>query len=209
MTTTARTIVITLAVDAAVLGCFYAWDCIEAARKERRYRESLAASQQYNSRTPSLTAAESAELNRLQRYETGRIDLPEYFPARAAYLAAAAGFNVDLLTGDPGLLVSLSVPQLISEITHAKTQIRRARKVCDPVHVPSPGVQMWDEHLGALKAEFRFRDEHRETFNTLDRARLEAAHIGVMTIADEMASWAPNEGLPVNPIGEPADQSSE
>ncbi|WP_280460887.1 hypothetical protein [Nocardia carnea] len=185
MKTTIRTFAVVVAADAAVLGVLYALDKYQSTKSDRDFRSARPA---IASAEP-MTSAEHAELDRLRRYETGTVDLPDYFPSRAAYLEAVAGYNIDLLDGEVFMLASMSVRQLIAEITHAKANLRRARKLRSADYtVDSSAVEMWLEHLGALRAEFNFRLEHLRTLPELDQARMDAAAAGVRTITDE---WPP------------------
>lgn len=182
---TIRTFAVVVAADAAVLAAVYAWDKYQTTKASREFPTA----RPNTAPIEPMTAAEHAELNRLTQYETGTVDLPDYFPSRAAYLETAAGFNIDLLDGEVFMLASMSVRQLITEITHAKTNLRRVRKLRSADYTEdSSAVEMWIEHLEALRAEFEFRFEHRRTLSELDRARMEAAAAGVRSRTDE---WPP------------------
>ncbi|MBF6163067.1 hypothetical protein IU421_30250 [Nocardia cyriacigeorgica] len=185
MNTTIRTFLTVVAADAAVLGALYAWDQHQNGKADNKFR---AARQTPPVPAKPMTAAEHAELGRLKRYSSGTVNLPDYFPSRAAYLEAAAGYNIDLLDGEAVELASMSVQQLIAEVTHAKTNLRNCRRTRFDYSADSSAVEMWIEHLEALRAEFDFRFEHRQTQPELDRTRLEVASAGVHTHTDE---WPP------------------
>ncbi|MGW1743753.1 hypothetical protein ACWCPQ_33715 [Nocardia sp. NPDC001965] len=186
MNTTIRTFAVVFAADAAVLGVLYAWDKYQRAKDDKAFRDSRPAGP-----VEPLTSAEQAELHRLKQYKTGTVDLPDYFPARAMYLESAAGYNIDLLDGEVFMLASLPVRQLIAEITHAKANLRRARRpLWRADHTAdSSAVEMWIEHLDALRAEFNFRFQHIETLSELDNARMETAAAGVRSHIDEWPSY--------------------
>lgn len=190
-----QTAIVAVAADAAVMAAVYAATLVADARARRRTEALLVGAGAPARRR--LNKTEQAELHELELAKAGKGELPSYFPAQAAYLDAAAGFNPDLLSGDRQFeLRELPLRTLITEITHAKAMFRNARKA----HTPRWGdattssvVDMWALHLAALKAEFHRRDAARKGLSDLERAMVDAAYQGVVDTRDEWPTYGTSE----------------
>ncbi|WP_280232285.1 hypothetical protein [Nocardia cyriacigeorgica] len=198
-----QTAIVAVAADAAVMAVVFAAAYVVDAKTRRRTRELLAASEARSTAlrstfpesmevVDSLSEAEQDELRMLRKAEAGEIDFPEYFPSHNAYQAAISGYNPDLLSGDTADLRSLTMKALVSEITHAKAQLRQIRDAVPVSHEhygPERSViEMWVSHLGALKEEFCRRSNWRNSLSELDRAIADAAYMGVICSRDEWRS---------------------
>ncbi|WP_280359318.1 hypothetical protein [Nocardia otitidiscaviarum] len=112
-------------------------------------------------------------------------------------------FRPDLLAGPRAELADMPLPQLVSEIQHARQQGER-------VWAADPGtgrrnyaaVTPWWDHLGAMLSEFDRRRYHPapgQRLSRLDRVRWAAASSAVH--ADDhfgSLSWAPITSTPQN-----------
>ncbi|WP_369024136.1 hypothetical protein [Nocardia cyriacigeorgica] len=189
---TIRTFATVVAADAVVLGALYAWDQYQQ-RTAQRPVTATALGQQ-------LTPAEQAELDTLES--------AEWMPARAAYLDAVDGYNVDLLAGERRVeLTQLSAQELVTEITRAKAQVRRARKCGPPAwERRQSDIDMWVAHLDALKAEFRNRYDRHQSLPTLDAAIIKAAYTGVTTSQDEWPAFGVSTEATTSKAGETSEE---
>ncbi|MEV6341232.1 hypothetical protein AB0M12_41745 [Nocardia vinacea] len=149
-----------------------------------------------------LTPGDQAELQQLQHASRAAFE-PFYFPAHGAYFEATRGYRPDLLVlGTVDDLVSMPLRQLIGEITHAKGQMRFARR--PGTTRDGEALAIWAWHLAALKAEFEDRYDDRSKLSALDQARISAAHRGVTTTTNEWPVNLPIEAWDIDAAQYPA-----